>query len=272
MNLKLSHIPLACALLVGFAEFAAAQHVGVLLQEVNDRVWTGEANFDISVNEVGPRTAQAEFGTAPSSFTCDGGSDCCLELPGFNTVTSTNPTLVSPPEGAASELPARTYVEWDFAPMKVDGVVSNLLYWDGSDTAATPGTITAEDVRFGLKPAPGYAIELEGQTANIAAAGESSIVPGDIITRTGSAGTLHEHRPWRLLDGDGDSGTHPVGGIYMVGLRYRVGDLDRSRTAYVVFGTYFDSVPLIDELDAAYAWVQAHEEDLAPGFRSRFRR
>ena len=267
MKLKLSTIPIVCWLLLGLSDGSMAQHADILVQEVNGRVMTGSANFEIYVNEVGPRTFQGEFGSAPSGFDCGGTCDYCIELPGYNTVSSTNPSLVPPPGESAYELPERTYVEWDFVPMKVDGVVANLLYWDGSDSSATPGAITKEDVLFGMKPAPGYALEFAGQTATVAAAGEPTIVPGDIIVRTSSTGTMHEHRPYTLVDGDGDPDTDPVDGIYLVGFRLRVGELDRSQTAYIVFGTLF---PTVDQLDAAYAWVQDHEDELAPDFGADF--
>lgn len=245
----------------------SAQHSDILIQDLDGRTATGAANFDIFVNEVGPRTFQAEFGSAPSGFDCDGTNPYCIELPGFNTVLSSNPSLVSPPGTSAQELPPLTDVEWDFVPMKVDGFTSNLLYWDGTDTAATPGSITMEDVQFGPLPAAGYALHLEGQTATIAADGASSLVAGNIIRRTSSNGTIHEHREVELVDGDGNPGTDPVDGIYLTAIRFRVDTLDRSEPAFMVFGTLF---PTPDQLDAAFAWVQANEADLAPDFSADF--
>ena len=247
-----------------------AQHSDALIQDVDGRVAVGSANFDIFVNEIGPRTFQAEFGSAPSGFDCDGMHPFCIELPGFNTVDGSNPSLSCPncPPGVSpEELPPLTDVEWDFVPIKVDGFVSNLLYWDGSDSAATPGFITSEDVQFGPKPGANYELALEGQTATIAADGATTLVPGNVIRRTNAGGTIHEHRPFELVDGDGDPNSDPVDGIYLMSMRVRVDGLDRSKPAYFVFGTLF---PTVDQLDAAFAWVEAHEQDLAPDFDADF--
>ena len=246
---------------------AYAQHSDILIQDLDGRVATGSANFEIFVNEVGPRSFQAEFGSAPSGFDCDGTNPFCIELPGFNTVVSTNPSLVSPPGTTAQELPPLTDVEWDFVPMKTNGFSSNLLYWDGSDTTATPGSITMEDVNFGALPSAGYALHLAGQTATIAADGTANLIAGNVIRRTSSSGTIHEHREVELIDGDGNPGTDPIDGIYMAGIRFRVAGLDRSLPGYMVFGTLF---PTVDQLDAAFAWVESHEADLAPDFDADF--
>ena len=115
-------IPAACAIAaILIAIPAAAQEEDVLVQQAGDRLITGTGDPTVGLATLGPRVARAFFG---SSYVVDD--------PGFNSIGTSSGSI---PPGAAA-LPGGADLRWDFLPMKVDGLLSNLLYWNGIGTAA----------------------------------------------------------------------------------------------------------------------------------------
>ena len=233
-----AHYISATLLTLLVATQSLAQHSDVLLQNVDDRITSGDADFDTLAWTLGAR----RYSDVLEEF-------FFVEDPGWNALANSSPDL--PP--GSSALPATTALEWDFLPLKIDGTAQNLFYWDGTGSVA-----------FGALPTPDYEFGLGSLSSGfILVHGEPKLVPGAVIDMTNGSGGLHKHRGWYVDDGDGDLGTDPVDGIYLVSLRAKMTGLDRSLPLYFVFGT-LGSTPqaLLD----AEVWVDANLDDLAPEF------
>ena len=235
----------ACALLSQFAgpRCSWAQHFDVLVQQTSGKLVTGTADFDNNQWQLGLRVFHRDFD-----------SDYAINNPGFNSLAATSPSL---PAGAQG-LPGSTDLSWDFLPMTVtnssNALSQNLFYWNGQDSDGVPG-LTPTDVAFGPLPGPNYTLSLfDKSNAKISVDGANATVPGGIIATTNSDGSLHQHRYFFLEDGDGDSGTVPADGIYLVALRLRMPGLADSLPVFMIFGTPGSSVAAED--DAAVPWVQ----------------
>ena len=220
------------------AKPSLAQHSDVLMQNLDDRLTSGDADFDSGVWSLGARVYTDEF---DSSYAIDD--------PGWNALGAGSPSM----PGGASALPGDTDLEWDFLPMKIDGTISNLFYWDGSGS-----------VNFGATPTPDYKLYLQAKSSNfIPVDGSDQIVPGEVIDDTDSSGGIHRHRFWFLDDEDGDLGTDPVDGIYLLSLRTRMIDLDRSAPLFFLFGTPGSTS---DALNSAKAWISIEIDNLSPDY------
>jgi hypothetical protein len=157
-------------------------------------------------------------------------------------------------------LPAGVGLYWDFMPMIIDGASRNLFYWNGLGADGQPGT-EAADVSFGPPPASAYTLSLfdkNGASGKYWADGTNTIRAGGNINETdASDGHLHEHRFFFLEDNDGNSGTPPAAGIYLIAQRFRMAGLLNSDPVFIVFAT--SGASLVTPLDdAAVPWVQQH--------------
>ena len=189
----------ATSAFVGLAPIAFADDDSVFVQALDGRLVTGLPadagnSFDLG------RVFSSQF---PSTFAWNN--------PGFHS-------LATPPLDLEA-LPEDTDIAFDFLPMTLDGMVSNLLYWDGNGEA--PG-----DVEFGLPPEDGYTMTLFGRNnapGVVAASGE--MVAGASLGRTESGPGLrmHEHR-FFFLD-NGNDLIDPEDGVYMVAMQLRMEDL-----------------------------------------------
>jgi hypothetical protein len=139
--------------------------------------------------------------------------------------------------------------------MTINNTLSqNLFYWNGQDTDGVPG-LTPSDVVFGPLPSPNYTLSLFDKTnAKFSLTGANAVVPGGVIVTTNNDGSLHQHRYFFLEDGDGNSATLPVDGIYRLAMRLRMPGLANSLPIFMIFGTPGSSVAAED--DAAFPWVQ----------------
>ncbi len=219
----------------------AQQDDDVLLIDVASRLTSGRPNFD-GTWSLGVRSYQGRFE-----------SDFTTRDPGWNTLGSGSPAM---PVGAVAP-PANTDLEWDFLPVKVDGTVSTLLYWNGM------GPVT-----FGQTPAEGYELFLQSKSSGfIGADGSAELITGAVIDDTDSIGSIHRHRFWFLDDGDGQLETDPADGVYLVSIHTRMQELDRSRPLFFVFGTLNTSSSALND---AQNWVDSVIEDLAPDFAADF--
>lgn len=233
------------SLLALMANGAHAQHADVLVQVVDGRLATGSADFDSGTWTIGKRVYSAEFSSVFS-----------VNNPGFNALAAGSPSL---PAGAAA-LPGSTSLRFDFLPLKIDGTLQNLFYWNGN--GATEG-----EVAFGALPGPDHRLEVYGRDNIVGVDGSPSFVPGDVINNTGSNGSLHTHRFFYLDSGNQNATTTPADGIYLMSMRLRMTGIDAAQPAYFVFGTPGSTLAA---LRAAETWVTNRENELAPDFDADF--
>ena len=164
-----------------------------------------------------------------------------------------------PPE--TDPLPPGTDIGWDFLPMTIGGVTSNLFYWDGQGT-------TLQDVEFGVVPQANVTLGIYNVTDNESALidGSSDMIAGALLGTTDSTGSglrLHRHN-WFLLD-DGDGGIPPTvvpEGIYLIALQLRMEGYMTSEPFFVVPGTYELISESLESLNAAVSWVQQNVDSL----------
>lgn len=238
---------LAAIALIGLAGPAGAQHFDVQVQDVQSKLTTGAADFD-----------DASFTLGQRVWTRFMNSTFAVNNPGFNAAGTTTGTL--PPGSDA--LPGAANLSWDFLPMRVGGVTSNLLYWDG--VATTPASVA-----FGPPPGVDYSLSLFGKNNIRAAAdGTGSLVPGGVIDTTAADGFMHIHR-FFFLDNDHDdnNATSAADGVYLIAMRLRMEGLDRSDPFYIVWGTPGATTTA---LQAAATWVTDRVDQLAPNFAADF--
>lgn len=230
---------LAAAIGVGIHP-AQAQHVDVMVLQLHGRLATGSGDFESGEWTLGHRVYSREFD-----------SDFLVNNPGFNSLGSGSPLL--PPGSQA--LPAVTNLSWDFLPMKIGSVTSNLFYWDGSESDGQPG-LSVDDVAFAAPPGH-YALTMYDRNSqpHTIRANDQSLIPGGAIARTDASGFVHQHNYFLLDDGSGYQGTPPVDGIYLWALQVHMPGLQASLPFYMVFGTPGSSVAALDA--AALPWVQA---------------
>jgi Dockerin type I domain len=230
----------AVLLLFAGPRLCLAQDFDVLVQRMNGTLVTGMANLDSDQWELGLRVFHRGFDT-----------DYAIDDPGFNSLAASSPSM---PAGAQA-LPGGTNLSWDFLPMTINNTLSqNLFYWNGQDTDGVPG-LTPNDVEFGPLPGPNYTLSLFDKTnAKFSVNGANAVVTGGVIATTNSDGSLHQHRFFFLEDGDGEGGTVPVDGIYLLALRLKMPGLTNSLPVFMIFGTPGSSISAED--DAAFPWVQ----------------
>ncbi|QDS98732.1 hypothetical protein [Adhaeretor mobilis] len=239
ISYRLQAIVVCC--LVTNAHLCLAQHTDILIQDVGDRLTSGDADFDTGQWTLGARIYSQVFD-----------SDFAVNDPGWNALGTGSPDL---PDGAEA-LPANTDLSWDFLPLKIDGTAANLFFWDGTG-----------NVQFGALPAPTYALSLQSKSGFIAADGSNQLIQGGVIQDTDSIGSIHRHRFFFLDDGDGDLGVDPQDGIYLFSIRARMEGLDRSKPFYFLFGTPGSTTAA---LTSAQQWSDANLDELAPDFSADF--
>lgn len=226
-----------------------AQHVDVMVLQLQGRLATGRGDFQSGEWTLGQRVYSRDFD-----------SDFLVNNPGFNALGSGSALL--PPGSQA--LPAVTNLSWDFLPMEIGEAKSNLFYWDGSETNGQPG-LTPDDVVFGAPPGPNYALTMFDRNSQpyTIHGSEQSVVSGGVIARTDASGFIHQHNYFLLDDGSGYQGTPPATGIYLWALQVRMPGMQASLPFYMVFGTPDSSVEALNQ--AALPWIQ-QQLDLAGDF------
>lgn len=168
MSLQTLSICLLLTSLLGL-ERANAQHSDVLLQNVEDRLTSGDSDLISGVSVLGAR-----------SFTQVFNSTFAVTDPGWNALGVGAPNLPAD----AQPLPTNSNIAWDFLPMKINDRLSNLFYWNETG-----------DVQFGETPSAGYEFAMQSKSSGfISVAGSSDLVAGATIDNTDSIGSLHRHR------------------------------------------------------------------------------
>lgn len=237
------HLTLLVVVFLAGPGISRAQHIDVLIEQANGKLVTGSANFDTQEWTIGARVYNRDF---------DG--DFSINNPGFNSLASN--TSGFPAD--AQPLPGNTELSWDFLPMTIDGISQNLFYWNGQESDGVPG-FQPSDVHFGALPGLGYTLSLYGKPPGappdpkFSVTGADLVVPGGVIEETSSQGGFHRHRFFQLEDGDGNGGTMPADGLYLLAMQMRMPGLVNSLPLFIVFGTPGSSVSAED--DAAVPWV-----------------
>lgn len=236
---------LALVAVSGLPSLALAQHADIMVQDVDDRLTLGTADYDAN-NGVGA------WILGNRTFADDFDSNFDINDPGWTIFGQGNNNLPPGSEGLKPE----TDLNFQFLPMKIDGYASNFMYWDGSGS-----------VDFGPTPTANYVFGLERfYVAGPATIDGSPVLgAGETVFRTDEDGGFHQHRDWEM--DDGVSGTSPVDGIYLVAMRNSMVTLDRSKPFYMIFGTPGSTTAA---RDAAEAWVDTVLDELAPDFSADF--
>ncbi len=226
------------------AQVVPGPHIDVLAQQINGQLVTGAANFDTNTYSLGLRSWSREL---PSNYQHDG--------PGYNAQGAGAPLL---PAGSQA-LPPGATLSWDYWPMRINNVSSNLFYWNGKDSDGN-ASFKPNDVHFGPPPDSDYRFYFVNFDYFVDGT-DAAKMGGDIGPTDPSDGSMHIHRFYFLDDGDGDSSTHPADGVYLFSMRLRMAGLKTSLPIYLAFGT--------DGLDpraldlAAAPWVANHAGTLA---------
>ena len=174
-----------------------------------------------------------------------------------------NPSFFSfsPPPVGFDALPVGGLVQWDFLPITIDGVTSNLFHWDAT------GSID-------FAPAAGEKLSLFDATASIPKTvdGVAAATPGDnlgVIFETSGVGQdvfgLHAHNFWALQGEGGDplilgSGDDPAPGVYLTAMRLRLDGYIPSDPFFVALGTFGTPTSALD--NDALPWIEANIDDL----------
>ncbi len=225
-----------------FPSMAAAQHADIMVQDFDDRLTHGLADYTNDEWTLGNRTYVDDFD-----------SDFQINNPGWTILGSENPDM---PPGAEALVP-NTNLEFDFLPMKIDGFTSNFMYWDGND-----------DVAFGPTPGESYVFGYQSfDTGFVIIDGSPVLQEGAGVHNADNLGSFHQHYDWAMDDDLSVSGLDVADGIYLVAMRNRMEGLDRSRPYYVIFGTPGSSTAA---RDAAEAWVDLHADEISPDFSADF--
>jgi hypothetical protein len=238
----------AASLCVG-SGIARAQHLDLLNEQINGQLVTGDGNFDADTWILGGRVFHRDLASGTNGLQGNN--------PGFNAIGAGSSDM---PVGT-QPLPPSTPLSWDFLPMTIGGMSSNLFYWNGQDSDGVPG-LTQNDIQFGALPLLSYTLTLfDINNGAHAADGTNTVVPGGVIDTTASDGFIHRHLFWFIQDNDGNSATKPADGLYLISIRMKMSGLRSSLPVLMIFGTPNSSVAAED--DVAFPW--AEQQTSLPG-------
>jgi hypothetical protein len=248
-RLALTGFGLAAALhALNIGQARAAQDV--LLQTMGTSIVTGTVDDQTNSGTLGSQVHSATF---LSNFRA---AD-----PGFVSFAHGNFNM---PPGAEG-FPALHNVNFDLLPMTVGQASANLLYWNGADLDANG--LSLADVAF-APPTDVLWQVLDANSNWYTADGSDQFVPGGLIQRTSSdidpldgvnSGAMHKHLVLQLADLDGDIGTTPAQGLYMVCWQVRATGFDASEPFLFVHRT--SGVPTAT-LNVAVEWAEANYDAL----------
>jgi hypothetical protein len=185
------------------SSLVSAQHFDVFVSRPAAGTQTVYGGIDVDTADVTlfQRVFEAEMGEDPfdGTFTSD--------EPGFNHPADD----AGIPAGAVS-LVAGDEVFVMPRSLAVDGVTSNLFFWNGTG-----------DVAFAPAVGASFAIDTGNLTGSIGTAG--------------AGGAFDDHPFFVLDDGDASPATFPTAGIYLASFLTRVADLGPSDPLFLVMGT-----------------------------------
>ncbi len=221
------HALIPALAIAAMATSAFADHNDILVAlDSNGQLVTG--TVDVFGTPPTPQIGQKTFGFHPSGpFS----GQYATADPGYNAVSQE----ILP--SGYTILPGSAELEFDIVADTIGGVTSNFWYWDGVDDNGNGDYY--DDVEWTPVPS-GYFFEFSksGRLIQAFADGSGSAVPGFTIVATNPDGTLHKHLDMFLDDGDGDDGTAPQDGFYLVGIELYIEEpgVSRSETLYFVPG------------------------------------
>ena len=208
---------------------------GVLVQALGDRLMIGAGDDSPGGQLIGQRV----FGDRlPSSGINDD--------PSFFSI--------SPAPAGLDALPVGGDVYWDFLPITIDGVTSNLFHWDATGSVDfAPATVQKLSLFDVTNTNP--------RTVD----GSAAAVPGERIgTVTNDFLSLHAHRFWSLQGEGGDpvlgGGADPATGIYLTALRLRLDGFVPTEPFFVALATSGTSTSALN--NGALPWIEANIDDL----------
>ena len=230
-----------CLLAFSFSilsQYCQAHNNGVVVQSNSDKLVTGFIDETSLIHAIDQRAFPVLM---PGSLADD--------FPGFLSQGS--------PVGGNDPLPDEGQLHWDFLPMHLNGIASNLFYWDGVGA-------TINDVDFVLPPTQDVSLSLykEDLSDFSSVTGTDEVVAGKEVGTVDTANSttpLHAHL-WSFL---GSSTTVPEG-IYLFSIRLTMEDYENSDALYVVAATPTISESTLDTL--AMPWVENNLDTLVlPG-------
>jgi hypothetical protein len=235
-----------------FASFAArAEAVNdVLLQTIAGKIVTGIIDDESFEGTLGQRVFRQQF---LSNFRSAN--------PGFVSLATGNALM---PPGAAG-FPSNHDVSFDLMPMWNDSVASNLFYWNGADLDGNG--LDLGDVEFTVPISTTWDV-FDANFNQYSANGTDQMIAGGLISRTSSdinpndgvdTGSIHKHLVLQMSDNDGDSGTSPAQGVYMIAWQARSQGFEASDPFLFVLRT--SMIPNAVR-DLAADWAEANIEFL----------
>ena len=111
--------------------------------------------------------------------------------------------------------------------MWIDSLASNLFYWNGADLDGNG--LSLDDVEFSVPLSTTWDV-FDANFDQFSANGTDQSIAGGLIDRTSSdinpndgvdTGSIHKHLVLQLSDNDGNSGTSPAQGVYMIAWQAR---------------------------------------------------
>lgn len=221
------------ALIAGWlvAPVAFAHKGGIIVQSAGGQLVTGFDNETSGTQSIGDRAFSLLF---PSSLAND--------VPSFLSFRT--------PPAESEALPVGTELFWDFLPMSVDGLTSNLMYWDA---IGSPGSVT-------FAPPPqddlSFSLWMQNFTDMAEVTGEPEMVAGKRLgVVTGDNVALHAHR-WFFMESD----TTVPEGVYLVALQLRAAGYRASEPFYIAAATSTVPASLVDGL--ALPWIEERIDSL----------
>ncbi len=244
--------PITAVILLATALATSASAVqDVLLQTIDGTIVTGIVDDITFSGALGTRVHRGSF---LSNFRS---AD-----PGFVSLAHGNPNL---PEGAGG-FPSLHNVNFDLLPMTIGQASSNLFYWNGADLGGDG--LSLADVTFASPVGAAWEI-LDANFDEFIADGSDAFIPGGLIQRTFSdldpqdgvdSGSVHKHLVLTLDDNDGNPGTTPAAGIYMIAWQARSAGFEPSEPFLFVHRTSSFSTAA---LDLAVDWATANYDMLS---------
>jgi hypothetical protein len=221
----------------------------VMLQTMNGKIVTGLVDDLTGMGTLGTRVYSGQFLT-----------NFLASNPGFFGLRTGDASI---PPGAAG-FRSNHDINFDLLPMTIGSVWSNLYFWDGSD--ANGGTFDVSDVQFVIPAGISWNV-LDDNSNWFSVNGTDQLVTGGVIDRTSAdvwpdgidSGAIHNHMALQLSDNDGNSGTSPAQGIYMIAWQARSSGYETSDPFFFVFRTSNITNAV---RDLAVAWARANLDEL----------
>ena len=228
--------------LFGFGLPACAQHIDVLVQAIDGKLETGNANYDNNTWLLGERVYGRQL---LSNFRTND--------PGFTTLETGHPLL----DSSASGLSPNVDLSFDIVPSTINGQEANFWYWDGMDTDADGFEL--EDVSFDLG-APGleWRVLDDGGTTHTAD-GTDTVVPDVLVQNSFSDGAVHSHIIMLVVDNDGNAELNRPEGVYLTSMVLQADGFEASDPFFFVHRT---SGLTNEPRDIAVDWVRDNYDSL----------